>query len=505
MTNRNRWFVVLLAILLVSSSIVSAQPAPLANFDDYVARAVRDWEVPGLAVTVVKDGQVVFAKGYGVRELGGSEPVDTHTLFAIGSTTKAMVAASVGLLVDEGKLGWDDPVTKHLPDFQLYDPYVSREVTVRDLLTHRAGLGNADFLWYGQDATRRDILYRLRYLPPQTSMRSHFTYQNIMYTAAGEVVAAAGDASWERFLRQRIFEPLGMEESVALLAETEGRPNVASPHDRIDGEVRAIQNASVDPVAPAGSVWSSVNDMAKWMLFLLEGKPTLLEAETRAELFKPQFIVDGSFYPTTRLTHPHWTTYGLGWFQQDYNGRAIDFHTGSIDGMVAIIGLIRDERLGVYVLGNLDHAEVRHALMYRVFDLYGDAPPRDWSAELTELYGELRREAELSQKELEEERVAGTSPSFPLEDYVGTYSDPLYGTIKVTYDGKLTLRYGPGLAGELEHWHYDTFLTHWEAKWRGRALVIFNMDAVGRVATLNFGARIFEREATEESSEDNRR
>jgi CubicO group peptidase (beta-lactamase class C family) len=329
MTSRYRWFALLIAVLMTGASSVSAQPAPLEGFDEYVARAVRDWEVPGLAVAVVKDGEVVFAKGYGVRELGRPNPVDTHTLFAIGSTTKAMVAASLGMLVDEGKLGWDDPVTKHLHDFQLYDPYVSREVTVRDLLTHRAGLGNADFLWYGRDATRADILHRLRYLPPASSMRSHFTYQNIMYVAAGEVVAAVGDEAWETFVRRRIFEPLGMEDSVALLAETGGRPNVASPHDRIDGEIQVIQNVSVDAVAPAGAVWSSVNDMAKWMIFLLEGKPALLEEETRAELFRPQFIVDDGFYPTAQLTQPKWTTYGFGWFQHDYNGRAVDFTLGA--------------------------------------------------------------------------------------------------------------------------------------------------------------------------------
>jgi CubicO group peptidase (beta-lactamase class C family) len=471
----------------------SAYSQPLEDFDTYVDGAVRDWEVPGLAVAIVKDGRVVFSKGYGLRELGKPEPVDTQTLFAIGSTTKAMVAAAAGVLVDEGRLGWDDPVTKHLPDFQLYDPYVTREVTLRDLLTHRAGLGNADFLWYGRDLTRKEILHRLRYLPPQTSMRSHFTYQNIMYTAAGEVVAAAGGTTWEQFLRQRILEPLGMEDSVALLAETAGRPNVASPHYRVDGEVQVIQNASVDPVAPAGSVWSSVDDMAKWMVFLLEGSSSLLESETRAELFKPQFVVSDVFYPTAELTRPHWTTYALGWFQQDYSGRAVDFHTGSIDGMVAIVGLIRDERLGVYVLGNLDHAEVRHALMYRAFDVFGEAPLRDWSGEFKELYGKLHEEAESRQKEVEDARITGTSPSFSLASYAGTYEDPLYGTITVKHDGNLELSFGPGLVGELEHWHYDTFRVHWEKKWRGSVLVTFTMDAGGSPSALNVLGSIFKR------------
>jgi CubicO group peptidase (beta-lactamase class C family) len=474
----------LLAVLLAYAHFTStsAQSARLNGLDAYISKSVKDWKVPGLAVAIVKDGQVVFAKGYGSRELGKPETVDEHTLFAIGSTTKAMTAAALGMLVDEKKLQWDDPVTKYLPDFQLYDPYVTREVTVRDLLTHRAGLGNADLLWYGQDNSRKDILYRLRFLKPQTSMRSHFTYQNIMYVAAGEIVAAVSGIPWENFVRQKIFEPLDMKGTVPLLAETEGRPNVVSPHYLIDGNIRVIENASVDPVAPAGSVWSSVHDMAKWMLFLLEkgDKSSLLSASTRKELFRPQFIVDRQeFYPTARLTQPHWTTYSLGWFQHDYDGRVVDFHTGSIDGMVAIIGLIRDECLGVYVLGNLDHAEVRHALMYRVFDLYAEKPLRDWSAEFQKLYTELRKEREARRKKIEEERVADTHPSLSLDKYAGTYSDPLYGRVSIAYDNKLVLRFGKGFVGELEHWHYDTFRTHWEAEWRGTDLVSFALDSKG--------------------------
>jgi len=284
----------LLAILLACASFATAQSAHLVDLDAYISKAVKDWEIPGLAITVVKDGQVIFAKGYGVREFGKPELVDEHTLFAIGSTTKAMTAAALGMLVDEKKIQWDDPVIKYLRNFQLYDPYVTREVSVRDLLTHRAGLGNADLLWYGQDNSRREILYRLRYLKPQTSMRSHFTYQNIMYVAAGEIVAAVSGIPWEDFVRQRIFEPLGMKDTVPLLADAKGRPNVASPHYLIDGKVRVIRNASVDAVAPAGSVWSSVHDMAKWMLFMLkEGdKESLLSESTHKELFMPQFIVD---------------------------------------------------------------------------------------------------------------------------------------------------------------------------------------------------------------------
>ncbi len=493
--------VVFVCCFAIASFATRAAGQPLADFDAYVQLAVAEWEVTGLAVAVVKDGEVLFAKGYGIRELGSAAKVDEHTLFAIGSTTKAMTAAAIGMLVDEGKLDWDDPVTDHLPDFRLYDPFVTREITVRDLLTHRAGLPNADFLWYGQDSEAADILFRMRYVEPETSLRSSFTYQNIMYAAAGEVVAELSGMSWDAFIQKRIFEPLDMNGSIATAATLDAQPNVALPHYRVDGATRVIENASVDAVAPAGSVWSSVSDMAQWMRFLLEGTTPdgteLLSKETLEELFTPQTLVDpDEFYPTQAVTNPHWMTYGLGWFQQDYDGRAVDFHTGSIDGMVAIHGLIRDERLGVYVLGNLDHAEIRHALMYHVFDRFGEGSNRDWSAELKTLYDELSRQAERRRSEAEKTRVGGTAPTLALDRYTGTFADELYGAVQITIDGDgLRLFYGPGLRGELEHWHYDLFRVHFDAAWRGSTLVSFELDRKAEVAVLSMGGASFARRA----------
>lgn len=484
-----------------------AQDTPLENFGAYVEQAVSDWQVPGLAVVVVKDGEVVFAQGYGVRTLDESTPVSTQTLFAIGSTTKAMTATAIGMLVDEGRVDWDDPVTKHLPWFQLHDPYVTREVTVRDLLTHRAGLGNADYLWYEQDAERSEILNRVRYVEPAYSLRSGFIYQNIMYAAAGEVVAQLSGKPWAEFIQTRILDPLGMTATVPTAANLRLQPDVATPHYKIDGVVSPIENASVDAIAPAGSIWSGVDDMSKWMRFLLSGGHSangeaLLSTVTHRDLFTPQAIIGGSgFYPTARLTNPHWTTYGLGWFQADYRGRAVDFHTGSIDGMVAIVGLIRDENLGVCVLANLDHAELRHALMYRVFDLYDDGPPRDWNAELRELYADIRVTAEERRARVEAERIEGTTPSLTLDRYVGVYSDSLYGEVRVSMgDSGLRLYYGPGLQGPLSHWNYDTFRVQWDAAWRGRAFVSFVLTRAGEPGTLELNGAQFRRQT--ESAEE---
>jgi CubicO group peptidase (beta-lactamase class C family) len=486
----------LVAIALVPARLAFAQPPQLAGFDAAVAKAVQDWGVPGLAIAVVKDGQVVFSKGYGVRELGKSAAVDDGTLFAIGSTTKAMTAALAGMLVDEKKLAWDDPVVKHLPWFQLGDPYMTREITIRDLVTHRAGLGNADFLWYGQPTSAREILQRVRLLPRAYSPRSSFIYQNVMYAAAGAVVEAVSGRSWEQMMQSRIFEPLGMAGTIATAATLARQPKVAEPHYLVGGTVRKIENASVDGVAPAGSVWSSVGDMARWSLMLLErgkaGDRVVLTPETVDELFKPQALVTReAFYPTARLTKPKWTTYGLGWFQQDYRGRAVDYHTGSIDGMVAIHGLLRDERLGVIVLANRDHAELRHALMFDVFDRYIGGEKRDWSTELRTFYGNLEAEAEKERKKVESRRVSGTAPTLALDRYAGTYSDPLHGDVIVTAEGgRLRVKYGGAFAGPLEHWHYDTFRATWGAAWRGTAIVTFGLDGNGEPARLEaFGAR----------------
>ena len=470
---------------------------PATALDAYTAKVVRDWQIPALAISVVKDGRVAFSKGYGVRELGKPGAADAQTLFAIGSTTKAMTAAAIAMLVDEGKVRWDDPVTRHLPTFQTADPYITREMTVRDLLTHRGGLGNADYLWYESDIPSAEVRRRVRLLRPSYSMRSSFIYQNVMYALAGDVVAAVSGTPWEEFVRRRIFEPLGMSRTVATLRETQTRDNVATPHDRIDGTIRPIRNASVDPVAPAGSIWSSVDDMAKWMRFMLDtartssGRP-LIKPATWAELLKPQTIVTSQgFYPTARLTQPHWTTYALGWFQHDYDGRAVSFHTGSIDGMVAIIGLIPDERLGVYVLANLDHAEARHALMYTVFDLWRPAarqatsvsasarPARDWSAEMLKLFGGLQAQADSARVRQEAQRVSGTRPTLALERYAGTYDDSLYGAATVTYqNGKLELQRGARRA-TLEHWHYDTFRARWDNAWQGTSMLTFVIGARG--------------------------
>jgi CubicO group peptidase (beta-lactamase class C family) len=473
------------AALILSSAFTAAAQAPDAKakeLDAYVAEAVRDWQAPGLAIAVVKDGKLVFAKGYGVREIGKPAPFDTSTTSAIASTTKAMTAAAIGMLVDEGKVKWDDPVTKYLPSFELYDPYVTREVTVRDLLTHRAGLPNADYLWAVSDFDAGSMLSRLHLIRPEYSLRSSFIYQNVMYIMAGKVVEAASGMPWDKFVQTRIFDPLGMHNTYALRSLVPANANAAVPHWRFGADtIVAIRADQSKAIGPAGDVWSSVADMSKWMMFMLDSGVVngrrLLKPETFAELLKPQVIVPpDEFYPTMALTKPHWMTYGLGWFQHDYQGRMLDFHTGSLNGMVSIIGLVPDARFGVYVLSNRDHVEVRHALMYKAIDLYLGNAPRDWSRELLSLYNSRADRAAQARKDRDAKRIKGTKPSLGLSKYAGVYEDSLFGRMTIVEEGgRLKVDAGPALKGKLEHWQYDRFRAVWDDRWQGTDILSFTI------------------------------
>ena len=323
------------AVFLLTGAPVAlaAQQEPLGSLDGFVQTVMRDWEAPGVAVAVVKDDQVVFARGYGVREVGGSESVDTETLFAIASTSKAFTAAAVGMLVDEGRVGWDDRVTDHLPGFELYDPYVTRELTVRDILSHRSGLPRGDLLWYLSPFDRDEILQRVRGLEPNWSFRSHYGYQNIMFIAAGQLVEAVTDTSWDDFLRHRIFDPLGMPTSTTRFDQLQQRSNVATPHGRIDGKVTPLSWRDWDNVGGAGAVHSCVDEMAQWIRMQLgegayEGRRFLSDSVIR-EMRQPQTIVPRDTVDERLFPESHFYAYGLGWRLMDYRGRLVVRHGGA--------------------------------------------------------------------------------------------------------------------------------------------------------------------------------
>ena len=310
--------------------------------DQFIIEGINKWKPPGLAVTVVKDGEIVFKKGYGVTNINTQQPVDSNTLFGCMSTTKAFVAAGLAMLVDDGKVNWDDKVIDYLPEFQLKDPNITREITIKDLLTHRTGIGNTDYLWSLMTIDSDSVLYKMREVDKSYSLRSSFIYQNIFYLAAGKVIEKVSGKSWGEFLKERIYTPLGMTNTYPTLGAIKSIKNKADAHFEIEDKIEKIEQMNADAIGPAGAMWSSIDDIGKWVQFLLnngiKNRDTLISPkETFKELFKPQQIIPSNeFYPTQQVTKPNWTTYRLGWFQHDYKGKMVQFHTGSLAGMVAI-------------------------------------------------------------------------------------------------------------------------------------------------------------------------
>jgi CubicO group peptidase (beta-lactamase class C family) len=476
----------LLLIMLFSAHLVTAQDAPLQGFDDYVNKARADWNVPGLAIAIVKDNKVVFARGYGVRKLGDPTPVNEHTMFGIGSTTKAFTAAALAMLVDEGKIKWDDRVTKYLTDFQLYDAYVTREITIRDLLCHRSGLDRGDQLWDGTSLDSKEILRRIRYQKPSWSFRAHFGYNNIMFLAAGQIIPAVTGKSWADFVRERILVPLGMIQTSTSVTALKNFENVAMPHAKASNKIEPIARWVNDNVAPAGSIYSSVSDMAQWLrLQLGQGSyedKKLLSLGAIEEMQKPQMIIADEEGATLSAPDAHFLSYGFGWFLNDYHGRKIVRHGGNIDGMTAIVGMIPEEHLGVVILTNLSANDLPTALMYRIFDAYLGLPAKDWSARLLAVQRifEIRKQSEM--KSVEESRVKNTKPTLPLAQYAGAYWNDMYGEAKIIeQQGQLRFSYSKTYSGELEHWNYDTFHLKWANPALGDTFVTFTLKADGQV------------------------
>jgi CubicO group peptidase (beta-lactamase class C family)/D-alanyl-D-alanine dipeptidase len=459
------------------------------GFDAYAEKALRDWRAPGAAIAVVKNDSVVFARGYGVRELGKPDPVDANTIFGIASTTKAFTSGALGILVDEKKMAWDDPVTKYLPWFQIEGPYITRELTVRDLLTHRTGLPRGDRLWYASGFTRNEVLHRVRRLEPNWSFRSHYGYQNIMFMAAGEVAAAASGMSWDDLVRKKIFTPLGMTRTTTTIRALPAMQDVAMPHELRNDTVYVIPWRNMDNLGPAGSMNSSANDLAQWLRMQLRdgiyaGKRIMSDSVVE-EMHTPQTVIRISDESRKLYDDTHFMAYGLGWSLRDYHGRLLVSHGGVIDGMRTEIGLVPEDSLAIVVLANLDGTNLPTALLYRALDAYMGAPARDWSKLLLDARRKSEAERDSSRRAFEAARVANTRPSLPLESYVGVYSDSMYEDIEVKLDGKsLVATMGPSYTGDLSHWHFDTFKVTWRDPSLGSAYFTFVLGPDGKVKEL---------------------
>jgi CubicO group peptidase (beta-lactamase class C family) len=489
------WPCCALAALLAAAPL-PAQGAP-PDFDRYVQRVMKTFTVPGLSVAIVKDGKVVVARGFGVRRLGEREPVDERTRFGIASNTKLFTATALALLVEEGKLEWDAPVIRYLPWFAMSDPYVTRELSVRDLLVHRSGLGlgAGDLLWWPRSTYGRDeIARRIRYIPLSTSFRSAYAYDNVLYLVAGEVIEAVSGRSWEDFVRERILQVVGMSESDVRHSAAGAGGNVAGTHAEVEGTVRPIAPFLSDNTNPAGGIMSGAADMAKWMIVQLDsgrvaGGRRLFQPRTVAQLWREVTPLPITPAPEgAPHLRPTMAGYALGLGVRDYRGRRLLEHTGGLPGYLSKVAMIPELRLGVAVLTNQESGAAFESLVHRVLDHYLAAKAPDYPALYDRLVKANLAEVRAAQQQAATARDSTSGPSLPLEGYAGTYRDPWYGDVTVSREGRgLAIRFtrSPSLVGDLSHWQHDSFLVRWrDRELRADAYATFWLDHHGRVARL---------------------
>jgi CubicO group peptidase (beta-lactamase class C family) len=476
------------------ASASTAPAVPAFDLDADVNLALKTFDVPGIAIAIVKDGKVVTAKGFGVRKLGDPKPVDGKTLFEVASNSKAFTAAALAMLVDEGKISWDDPVTKHLPGFQMFDSYVTGQMTIRDLLTHRSGLGlgAGDLLWWPTTNFSTDeIISKLRYIQPTTSFRSSYAYDNLLYIVAGKIVAEKAGKPWGAAIHDRILAPLGMNGTKTSVAEMLATDDYSAPHSKIGEKAAVVKPMPVANAVGAVGINTSAEDIARWMNVLLNGGKMedgkqLFSAKQASELWTEQTpirIRDPK--PALAATKPNFAAYGLGFSLRDYKGRKIAMHGGALQGFYSTVLMVPEEKLGIAILTNAENSPAMAALYWRILDQYLKVPATDW----IKLYAE--QEAAMHKEELERQgkeataRAAKSAPSLPLASYDGEYEDAWYGKISIRAEGKkhiMSFARTPDLTGELEHFQHDTFIVRWkERNFNADAYVSFALNPDGSI------------------------
>lgn len=464
------------------------------SVDALVDAAMRTFGTPGISVGIVKDGELVFAKGYGVGDIGNPAPVTPETIFAIGSNTKAFTAAALALLVDEGKIGWDDKVIDHLPEFRMYDPYVTREFTIRDLLTHRSGLPSyaGDLLFVpATDFTREDVVRTLRYLKPSSSFRSRYAYDNLLYIVAGQIIPAVTGQSWEDFVETRLLRRLGMAPCAVNRSRLQGVINAAAPHSMVGSAMRKVAPDDLEMAGPAGSIQCNIPGMAKWMNMLLAdggdaaGKPLLSKTQS-LELWTPQTLLPIDREGLAAAAGMRFQSYGLGWSVADMRGQTLVYHDGEVGGMSSMVALLPESRFGVVVLANQQHQATKIAITLQIVETFLGGDGQDWVKLLKEATDQeddqVRKVAAQVETVLSGKAAA---PALPLSAYAGTYADAWRGDVSVSLgkDG-LVMRFSrtKGLEGRLYPYSGDMFVV----KWNDRSL---NADAFVRFSQ-DFGRQV---------------
>ncbi|PQB05698.1 serine hydrolase [Aureitalea marina] len=473
------YFAFLFSFLLAP---LQAQEIHLDSLDNFLEKVRQDFEVVGLSVGIVRNDTVIYAKGFGEREIGKSAAVSKETTFGIGSISKSFTVLTLGMLVEEGKIDWDDRVVDYLPYFELYDPYVSNNMTIRDLLTHRSGLPEVSggSLWYHSDLDRVELIKGLKYLEPESGFREKPAYQNVMFVVASEIVKEVSGMSWDKFLQTRVLDPLKMDQTTSLAADREANNNLAQPHiwDEDFKKVAIVQEKG-DNLAPGGFIYSSAKDMNNYMRLLLNRgvfqNDSLVGENILEEIFKPQFLYQISGKPFGN----EFSSYGLGWWVTPHKGHKIIEHSGGIDGMSAQLFMIEDMNLGVVILTNVSKEPASFLIKAKLMEWIMDDPAFDFYQRGLEFranrFDRLREEAaNLKPK-------PNTRPSLSVQDYAGHYHDRMYGDISINQlqSGELELSFSrtPLFTGKLSHWHYDTFKIDWEDIRVPDGFLTFNFDS----------------------------
>jgi CubicO group peptidase (beta-lactamase class C family) len=483
----------LLALALVLPPGATAGPPPSldgAAVDALVQESLKTWQVPGAAVAVIRGEDVLYLRGAGLREVGKPSVVTADTVFAVGSTTKAFTSTAMAMLVDEGRMGWDDPVRKHVESFRLSDPLADQNATLRDLVTHRTGLSRHDMLWYSSPWSREEIVRRIGLVKLNRPFRSSYQYQNVMFLVAGMAVGNASKSTWDEVMQKRIFDPLGMANanvSTTVLAKVMDK---AEPHVLDEGKLKTVPWANLDNVGPAGSVNASARDLSRWVRFQLaggvyEGK-RLVSEENLLETRTPQMVMrlEGGGKLTAEQTETTQMTYGMGWQIQDYRGHLLTSHGGNIDGFTARVALLPKDKIGIVVLANRNGSLMNTALSHALSDMLLGLPKKDWNAWFQSRAKAGEEQAAAAKKALLEKRKKDTRPSRELASYCGTYVEPAYGTAKVTLDNGALMLEWSSFKTHLEHWHFDTFTAKGNDA-LDDTQVTFSLDAEGEVTKLN--------------------
>lgn len=480
--------IVLAYSIFLFNSACSADSFDSKAIDESVSQALEAWHVPGVAVAIVKDGEVIYLKGHGVKKQGRKDPITPETVFPLASCTKAFTSAAMGILVDEGKVDWDDPVHKHFPAFHLSDPLVDADVRVRDLLCHRTGVASHDFLWYRTSWDQDEAICRIAKVKLQKPFRTELQYQSIMFMVAGKIIESAAKKTWADWVRERLLVPLGMKNTYFTSGDLAKLDDVAAPHRREgDSEPGSIERYEESKPNAASSLHSSARDLAQWVLFQLgdgawKGK-RLLSKKGLDETHSAQIAL--RFEGMLKANNPasHLMSYGLGWLLQDFQGHTVISHAGAIDGFRAQITLVPDARLGIVLLNNLQDTRMNLALGNQILSQCLGLPQRDWNAYYLDL---VKKDRESVIKRLQERianRRSDAGPSKELKAYVGVYTEPAYGEGRVELEKDHLVWRWSTFTFPLEHFEKDTFLTAHPIL--GVVFISFSVNKAGQVERLS--------------------